>query len=71
VPKETNGDNQKTLLLVTVKFSYRRKYTVKLKEKNSLSRPILNKRRPGISATFEAQKNLISAAALIRVNTVS
>jgi len=22
-PEETNGDNQKTLLLVTVKFSYR------------------------------------------------
>ena len=51
-----NGDNQKTLLLVTVNFRTDRTYTVKLKEKISLSRPILNKRRPRISAAFEARK---------------
>ena len=33
MPEETNGDSQKTLLLVTtVKYRADRKYTVKLKE---------------------------------------
>ena len=43
MPKETNGDNQKTLLLITVKFLTDRKYTVILREKTSLSRPIVKK----------------------------
>ena len=69
MPKEVNGDNEKTFLLLNVIFRTDGRYTVELKEKISCSFQFFNKRRPRLSAALEAPK-ILSAAALIRVNTV-